>query len=179
MTLTHSPSPSAVPIARVLSEQPSDVPVVRLSLEPGPRRARAVDGEWWPRSTDAAAELPGLIAAVDRRLGKMTLRVGLHVDAWSNIPHRIPAPGRAVKVGWFQSMDRRLVTLTINGGEGITLRVIPPEARVASTKAAHASAPTDPNGAPPAEDRTPAPRVRPEQEAEQDVWEDEGGFAMS
>ncbi|WP_373320593.1 DUF5994 family protein [Microbispora rosea] len=164
MTLTHT----RVPITRVLAEQPRDVPVVRLSLEPSPRRTRAVDGEWWPRSTDAAAELPGLIAAVDHRLGRMTLRVGLHVDAWSNIPHRIPVAGRAVKVGWFQSMDRGLVTLTINGHEGITLRVIPPEA-------ASASAPRDPNGAPPVEDRTPAPGVPAEQEAEQDVWEDEGG----
>ncbi len=98
----------------------------------------------------------------------MTLRVGLHVDAWSNIPHRIPVAGRAVKVGWFQSMDRGLVTLTINGHEGITLRVIPPEA-------AYASAPRDPNGAPPVQDRTPAPGVSAGQEAEQDVWEDEGG----
>lgn len=168
MTLTPVPTTPAVPIARVLPEPPHDAPVVRLSLEPSPRGTRAVDGEWWPRSTDAAAELSGLIAAVDRRLGKMTLRVGLHVDAWSNIPHRIPVAGRAVKVGWFQSMDRGLVTLTINGHEGISLRVIQPEA-------AYASAPRDPNGAPPVEDQTPAPGAWAGQEAEQDVWEDEGG----
>ncbi|WP_327048370.1 DUF5994 family protein [Microbispora sp. NBC_01189] len=174
MTLTHTTSPPPVPIARVPPERPIGAPAVRLSLEPNSRRARAVDGEWWPRSTDAAAELPGLIAAVDRHLGRMTLRVGLHVDAWSNIPRRIPVPGRAVKVGWFQSMDRRLVTLTINGREGITLRVIPPEA-AASAKAAFASATTEPHSVPPVENRTPVPVVRSRQGAEQDVWENEGG----
>jgi hypothetical protein len=181
MPLTYATSPPAVPIARIPSEQLIDAPAVRLSLEANPRRTRAVDGAWWPRSTDAAAELPGLIAAVDRRLGEMALRVGLHVDAWSNIPHRIPAPGRTVKVGWFQSMDRRLVTLTIRGREGITLRVIPPEATAASAKAAFAfaSATTDANGVPPAEDQTAGPGLRAEQGAEQDVWEDEGGhFTM-
>ena len=30
-------------------------------------RHTAVDGAWWPRSTDLAAELPGLVAALDER----------------------------------------------------------------------------------------------------------------
>lgn len=103
-----------------------------------------MDGTWWPRSTDAAAELPALIAAVDQRLGEMTLRVGLHVDAWDNIPHRIAAPGRAVRVGWFRSMDGRLVTLSLKGKPEITLQVIPPQATAA--RAAFAATGASMNG---------------------------------
>ncbi|GAA1292201.1 hypothetical protein Psi02_49450 [Planotetraspora silvatica] len=110
---------------------------------------RAVDGAWWPRSTDATAELPGLIAAVDRRTGETTLRVGLHVDAWDAIPHRIPAPGRAVRVGWFRSMDRRLVSLTMRGRDTITLRVIAPETAPESARAIFAEATGDANAVPP------------------------------
>jgi hypothetical protein len=96
----------------------------------------------------------------------MTLRVGLHVDAWDNIPHRIPAPGRAVRVGWFRSMDRRLVSLTMRGRDAIILRVIPPEARTESARAIFASATgLDANAVSPAAS----------QAAEQDVWDNEGG----
>ncbi|WP_405142094.1 DUF5994 family protein [Sphaerisporangium sp. NBC_01403] len=124
----HAPAASPGPAA--------EAPPVRLSLPPAGDHPRAVDGVWWPRSKDAAAELPGLIAAVDERLGEMTLRVGLHVDAWSDIPHRIPAPGRAVRVGWFRAMDPERVTLIVRGQKDVTLRVIPPEASAESAEAA-------------------------------------------
>jgi hypothetical protein len=166
MSLTQVLSSFTDPIARVPSEHSTQASAVRLSLEPIRGRMRAVDGAWWPRSTDATAELPGLIAAVDRRTGEMTLRVGLHVDAWDNIPHRIPAPGRAVRVGWFRSMDRRLVSLTMRGRDAIILRVIPPEARTESARAIFASATgLDVNAVSPAAS----------QAAEQDVWDNEGG----
>ncbi|MEU8247886.1 DUF5994 family protein [Nonomuraea sp. NPDC048916] len=87
------------------TETPAEASAVRLPLGPARGHVGPVDGTWWPRSTDAAAELPALIAAVDQRLGEMALRVGLHVDVWDNIPHRIAAPGRAVRVGWFRSMN--------------------------------------------------------------------------
>lgn len=97
-------------------------PAVRLSLD----SAGPVDGTWWPHSTDAATELPGLVSAVDQRLETRTLRIGLHVDAWNNIPRRFPAPGRDVRVGWFRVMDPGLITLSLSGGRIITLRVEEP-----------------------------------------------------
>ncbi|WP_396780534.1 DUF5994 family protein [Microbispora sp. H10830] len=47
---------------------------VRLRLAPvlGPRGT--VDGAWWPHFRDATVELPGLIAAIDQRLGLPGLR---------------------------------------------------------------------------------------------------------
>ncbi|MFI6600469.1 DUF5994 family protein [Nonomuraea sp. NPDC050536] len=44
---------------------------VRLTLNPALDRRAVVNGAWWPYSRDAAAELPGLIAAVDRLLGRV------------------------------------------------------------------------------------------------------------
>ncbi|MFS8102185.1 DUF5994 family protein [Lentzea alba] len=40
-----------------------------------------VDGAWWPRSSDLAAELPPLIAALAGRLGRAT-RVTFNLTAW-------------------------------------------------------------------------------------------------
>lgn len=115
----------------------------------------------------------------------MTLRVGLPVDAWDNIPHRIPAPGRAVRVGWFRSMNSGLVTLNIRGKQGITLRVIPPEATEASARAAFAAAFAGANGEPArggpvggqgvTRDVSPVPLFRRKRDAGQDGWENEGG----
>ncbi|MEV4289778.1 DUF5994 family protein [Nonomuraea bangladeshensis] len=98
---------------------------LRLSLRPVPDRRAVVDGAWWPSSRDAAVELPGLIAAVDRLLERATLRVGVHRDAWQNIPRRIPARGRQVRIGWFRHTDPRVITLSFAGGEPVVLLVVP------------------------------------------------------
>ncbi len=86
------------------------------------------DGVWWPNSRDAGAELPGLITAVDERMGRATMRVSLYADAWDDIPQRIPARGRQVRVGWFRHSDPRMVTLTLDGFEQVSLLVVPPGA---------------------------------------------------
>ncbi|WP_344877054.1 DUF5994 family protein [Nonomuraea antimicrobica] len=100
---------------------------LRLSLHPVLDRRAVVDGAWWPYSRDAAAELPGLVAAVDRLLDRVTLRVGVHCDAWQSIPRRIPARGRQIRIGWFRHTDPRLITLTFAAGEPVVLLVIPPD----------------------------------------------------
>ncbi|WP_156045699.1 DUF5994 family protein [Herbidospora cretacea] len=100
----------------------------RLSLDPALDRTAVADGAWWPYSRDATAELPGLIAAVDQRMGRATMRIGLHADAWDNIPRRIPARGRQVRVGWFRHSDPRMITLTLDGCQQVALLVLPPEA---------------------------------------------------
>ncbi|MEU7691052.1 STAS domain-containing protein [Microbispora hainanensis] len=99
---------------------------VRLRLAPALGLRGTVDGAWWPHSRDATLELPDFITAVDQRLGLTTLRVGVHVDAWDHIPHRVHADGRQVKVGWFDSADPRLVTLTFAEAEPVILLVVPP-----------------------------------------------------
>ncbi|MGW0810640.1 DUF5994 family protein [Nonomuraea sp. NPDC002799] len=100
--------------------------VRRLTLNPVLDRRGTIDGAWWPRTRDATTELPALISAVDRQLGRTVLRVGLHLDAWDHIPRRIPARGRQVRVGWFRSADPNLITLSIAGSAPIALLIIPP-----------------------------------------------------
>jgi hypothetical protein len=108
----------------------------RLTLDPDLTRRGAVDGAWWPAGYDAGAELPALIAAVDQRLKRRVLRVGLHVDTWHNVPHSIAAPRRQVKVGWFRTIDPHVVNLIIPGIEHLNLLVIPPDtAPAAAAKA--------------------------------------------
>ncbi|MEU8398359.1 DUF5994 family protein [Nonomuraea sp. NPDC048892] len=122
-----------------LSAASSAVPQVdsalRLSLRPVPNRRAVVDGAWWPSSRDAAAELPGLIAAVDRLLDRITLRIGVHGDAWHNIPRRIPARGRQVRIGWFRHTDPRVITLSFAAGEPVVLLIIPAGTAAAAAEA--------------------------------------------
>ncbi len=162
----------AVPAARQPAERSGAAAVVRLRLDATRGRSAPVTGAWWPRSTDAGVELPGLIAAIDRRLGEMTLRVGLQVNAWLSIPRRIAAPGRAVRVGWFRSMRPEQVTVILRGREHITLRVIPPGATTASAETVFAAVGHE-HGEPAAPGRSEAPEARPRHGA--DGWENEGG----
>lgn len=114
------------PMSAAASAVPAVNSTVRLSLSPVLDRRAAVDGAWWPYSRDAAAELPGLIAAVDRRLERTTLRIGVYPGTWNHVPRRISARGRQVKVGWFPCTDPRVITMVFAGAETVTLLIIPP-----------------------------------------------------
>ncbi|MFB4268832.1 DUF5994 family protein [Nonomuraea sp. GTA35] len=115
---------------------------LRLRLYPALDRRAVVDGAWWPYSRDAAAELPGLITAVDRLLGRVTLRISLHGDAWRSVPRRIPARGRQVHINGLRPIDNglrpidpRLITLFFAAGEPVVLLVIPPGAAIGAATA--------------------------------------------
>ncbi|MDA0643838.1 MULTISPECIES: DUF5994 family protein [Nonomuraea] len=120
-------TPQSAPLSTASSAIPRFDSALRLSLHPVLDRRAVVDGAWWPHSRDAAAELPELIAAADQRLGRTTLRIGLHHDAWQGIPRRILARGRQVRVGWFRHTDPRVITLVLAAGEPIVLLIIPPD----------------------------------------------------
>ncbi|RVX45008.1 hypothetical protein EDD27_7784 [Nonomuraea polychroma] len=115
------------PLSAASSALPQVDSALRLSLHPVLDRRAVVDGAWWPHSRDAAAELAGLIPAVDRLLDRVMLRIGVHQDAWQRIPRRIPARGRQVRVGWFRHADPRLITLIFAAAEPVVLLVIPPD----------------------------------------------------
>lgn len=59
MTLTSTTSAPGVPVAA--GQDPSPV---RLQLKPEGPTTGFVDGAWWPRSRDLAAELPSLATAL-------------------------------------------------------------------------------------------------------------------
>jgi hypothetical protein len=124
MTLTLLSQPA--PLSAASSAIPRADSALRLSLHPVPNRRAVVGGAWWPYSRNAAAELPGLIAAVDRLLDRVTLRIGVHGDTWQSLPRRIPARGRQVRIGWFRHTDPRVITLSFATGEPVVLLIIPP-----------------------------------------------------
>lgn len=101
---------------------------IRLWLDPTLKRQGTSDGVWWPYSGDAAAELPRLIAEVDRRMGRITRRVDVHADAWINIPYRISARGREIEVGCLRGTDPHVIVLTFAGAGSVTLLVSSPGA---------------------------------------------------
>ncbi|MER6003998.1 STAS domain-containing protein [Nonomuraea angiospora] len=161
-TLLTNPAP----LNAVADAPPAIDSAVRLWLDPIPYRWDTTAGVWWPHSHNAAAELPDLIAAVDQRLSRITQRVGLHADAWDDIPYRIPARGREVRVDCLRGADPHLIVLTVTGIGPVTLLVVPPGAEPCqAARMLSAYRPSEPATG------------TPEADASAD-WENEGGFVV-
>ena len=99
-----------------------------------------LDGGWWPRTNDPAAELQWLIPQLDERHGRIT-RVMLGTVDWDGArPRLLSFPGprgrRVVKLGWFDSMPAGLLTAISVGGERTDLVTIPPQASEEAASAA-------------------------------------------
>jgi Family of unknown function (DUF5994) len=118
----------------------------RLRLQPDLSARAPLDGGWWPRSADPAAELPGLILAIEGRHGPIT-KVMLGKGDWDGVrPRRLrvdgPAGSRVVRLGWFETMPAGLLTATAMAGRTDLLTVPPrtaePAARAAMEQAAQA-----------------------------------------
>ncbi|MFE9628457.1 DUF5994 family protein [Streptomyces sp. NPDC006527] len=109
-----------------------------VRLETTHDRRGVLDGAWWPRSRDIAAELPALIAALAEHLGPVT-RVGLDVGAWEGLPTRLVIDDRVVHIDSFQVGDD---TVLITRGEQdlFSLLVVPPHATPDAARAAMAEA---------------------------------------
>jgi hypothetical protein len=111
----------------------------RLRLVPKTNRATLLDGGWWPRSTDPGEELPGLILALNARIGRVT-QVLLGAAGWERPPRRLTVAGRAVRLGWFASQPIGLLTAIDSNGDRVDLLVVPPDTGAASAAAAMAIA---------------------------------------
>ncbi|MEV0902743.1 DUF5994 family protein [Actinoplanes sp. NPDC049802] len=129
-----------VPAARA----PDDA--VRLRLDPHPGRTTVLDGAWWPRSTNALAELPDLVQALAGRRGEIT-HVLFNATEWDlPHPHRAGTGRRAVRLGWYTSQPSGLITVISDfGADRFDLLVVPPGVSQASADIAAAAAadPTD------------------------------------
>jgi hypothetical protein len=98
----------------------------RLSLASG-TDSLPLDGSWWPRSVNLAAELPGLVTALTRA-GRTVARMSVNMDAWTDIPVRLTRPGLpTLKVSRFRTLEPRVVTLGAGTQPRIYLLVIPPD----------------------------------------------------
>lgn len=102
-------------------------PDLRLVFPPSPTAHGILDGSWWPRTRDPAAELPALIAAVTDRLGVVG-RIALNADAWDTRPQRITTAGRqVVRLDWFGAWDAHRIRLVGCDSSHLDLLVIPPD----------------------------------------------------
>ena len=71
---------STTELQAAVSPAPAEKP--RLRLQPDQSGYALLDGAWWPRSADLAAELPGLVPALDDRHGRIT-RIMLGTADWT------------------------------------------------------------------------------------------------
>jgi len=120
--------PSTNPRRTAISLRPPSRP--RLRLHPDRSARTLLDGGWWPRSADPAAELPGLILALDERNGRIT-RIMLGTADWDlSRPRQLrfdgPAGSRVVRLGWFATMPAGLLTATCTSGQRTDLLTVPP-----------------------------------------------------
>jgi hypothetical protein len=109
---------------------------VRLSRKPSGSARGALDGAWWPRSTDPAIELVALSEELGARHVSVR-RIGLNMAGWDSAPGRIwLASGRKVAVDWFRISGGRLVRILGTDNQRIDLLVIPVETPPASAELA-------------------------------------------
>lgn len=106
-------------------------PDSRLVFAPSPTAQGVVDGSWWPRTRDPAAELPALIAAVTDRLGLVD-RITLSADAWDTRPQHITTVGQqVVGLDWSGVWDAHTIRVTGRDFSHLDLLVIPPDTATA------------------------------------------------
>ena len=95
----------------------------RLRLDATRSGHRILDGRWWPRSTDPAAELPSLVQALDAA-GNRPVRLLLSAAGWSRRPHHLEVDGRKVTLGYFSDQPASILTASHSDGASSDLLVI-------------------------------------------------------
>ena len=101
-------------------------PVVRLRMKPDGAARGYVDGGWWPRSTDPAAEFPMLVSALGPWVGPVS-RVSYHLDTWGSVARKVLVGGRIVRLEGFRSMDPHTVVVIGSDYRRVSLLVVPPD----------------------------------------------------
>jgi hypothetical protein len=111
----RTPFPPGVDAAR---------PGVRLRLKPASHGATGyVDGGWWPRSRDLAAELPPLFAALSARLGPIE-RVSYQLAGWDPGLRTLKINGDVTHLGGFRCQPPHTLDL-LAARLRLTLLVVP------------------------------------------------------
>jgi Family of unknown function (DUF5994) len=100
----------------------SSTPVrVRLAFPASFTPNDVLNGAWWPRTRDPAAELPALVAAVASRLG-VVRRIALNADPWDFWPRQLVIVGGSrVRLDWCAGGAH---TVRLTGGDGSHLDLL-------------------------------------------------------
>lgn len=96
---------------------------LRLRLKPKGPATGYVDGAWWPRSRDLAAEIPALADVLAVRLGQVQ-RVAFGLSSWDEPPRRFLVAGSRVRLEGFRHQDQHIVHVTGDRGR-ISLLLVP------------------------------------------------------
>jgi hypothetical protein len=97
----------------------------RLRLKPKAPQSGHVDGAWWPRSDDLAAELPDLLAVLSIRLGRID-RVLYNLNEWAKAPPKLATGGRRVRLDGYRRQPTNTIEVLGLYGNRIALLVVPP-----------------------------------------------------
>jgi Family of unknown function (DUF5994) len=99
----------------------------RLRLKPKAPPTGYVDGAWWPRSDDLAAELPDLLAVLSVRLGRID-RVLYNLNEWAKASAKLVTGGRTVRLDGYRRQPIHTVEVLGLNRIKIALLVVPPNA---------------------------------------------------
>jgi len=131
--MTSHPDTNAGPAEPV----PDDV---RLLMKPNTAAVRGyVDGAWWPRSNDPAAEFPGLVLAMSSWVGPVG-RVAYHLGDWDKTRRQLTVEGWSVTLVGFPTLDANTVVVTGSNQRRMILLVVPPDTPGAVARAVLRSA---------------------------------------
>ncbi|MET4613637.1 hypothetical protein ABIC28_004641 [Rhodococcus sp. PvR044] len=171
MTLNHT-SPS---LGHRDARQPHArrIPTLRLRLKPRRAARGFVDGAWWPRSPDLATEVPGLLAVLAIRLGRID-RVVYNINGWAKAPAWIRSGGHEVRLDGYPFQPVNTLYVVGANRKRMALLVVPP---YTEPDYAHATMMTaaKPNSATTADDLLMVGVREASQLAAQNRWDSEGG----
>ena len=120
--MTSAPHLSVTSPAVTASELPRYQ--LRLRLRPKAPTSGYVDGAWWPRSRDLAAELPALLAVLAVRLGEIP-RVSYNLTEWETTPRQITADGVRIRLSGFWTRPPHTVDVIAGDRRRLSLLVVP------------------------------------------------------
>ncbi|MFE2995253.1 DUF5994 family protein [Nocardia sp. NPDC059246] len=146
---------------------------------PTPRAPRpgAVDGAWWPRTTDLVAELSDLEALLGRRAGGVD-RIMYNIDAWEPAPSCTVIGGRSVRLDGYRHLPAHTVCVLGLDRTRLVLLVIPADTEAATAQALLSAASRPGNELTAAELMAADTRHTRDHAQNEDAlrrWDDEGG----
>ncbi|MGH8882577.1 MAG: DUF5994 family protein [Stackebrandtia sp.] len=102
-----------------------DAGEVRLTMKPNAAARGYVDGAWWPRSHDPAAEFPEIVLAMRPWVGPVR-RVTYHLDDWDKTRRELVVEGLSVTLVGLPTLDANTVVVTGPNQRRMILLVVPP-----------------------------------------------------
>lgn len=101
---------------------------LRLRLRPGAGTgptSSPLDGAWWPRSRDLAAEIPDLVDHFPAGAGRIA-RILYSTPDWAATLRKTRVARGFIKLGTFPDDDTHLITAVMSDRSRLHLLVVPP-----------------------------------------------------